>query len=128
MSKVLKTVDQESTEELLASLAGKFIHCNINTHKTKDKFGKDINVNVWFAGEVAGFDRVTMYYGEVMTKLLDTPIISYNIILTDGMAYSLSPTELSILELTREEFEQLVEDYQKEQEAKDSVLIPGRDF
>lgn len=127
MSKVLKSEGQNLTEPLLMSLVGKYIHIDVNKHPSKDQFGRDIEVNVWFAGEMAGYDRVTMFFDKEQNRL-DFPIISYNLILTDGMAYSLSPTQLSILELTAEEFNKLVDDCQLEQAVKDSILIPGRDF
>lgn len=140
MSQVVKFVDQELNEELVQSLIGKFIHVPTNMHKVFNQFeGKEEEVNVWFGGKVAGYEKAYIHFNFETKEFMEEPEVYYNILLTDGMGYVLSQTKVEILEITEEEFMALVAEHHANQIAEQpklivpesadkKILVPGRDF
>lgn len=103
---LIKTTADKLDEHILENLKGKYIY--VPTNKVRDEENKEHNI--WFAGQVAGYEKTKNFYDYVNEKFLETPIISFNILLTDGMCYVLSE-ESVIYEITEEEFLDLVERY-----------------
>lgn len=139
MSKIIKHADEllvgEGGLEILASLVGKIVHAKVNYHEVTDATGNIDLANIWFAGMVAGYDVTTVYFDYEANAYLDTPIVKYRLLLTDGMAYVLA-YDCELHELEDEEFVKLVEDFTKEQLKKESMILPedkkiliqGKDF
>lgn len=125
MSKVLKSGKDPITEELLNSFIGKLISVPTNEHvATQELTGKQQTVNVWFAGTVAGFEKATIGYDFANEQYLEEPIVTYNLILTDGMGYILSPKNCVVEEVTEEEFVDMVQEYERKQAVKNSIILP----
>lgn len=108
----IKTVDQQITEELVASMVRKYIHVPTNTHTNGDG-GEE--VNAWFAGQVAGFEKAVLHFDYLKSEYRDEPATFYNILLSDGMGYVLSNDACEILEITKEEFDTMVQQHIAEQ-------------
>lgn len=123
---ILKNREDFITETLLTSMVGKFIHAPINNHEFTNNKGENETVNVWFAGLVVGYDTAVIYYDFENNSFLDSPEVKYSLLLSDGMAYSLS-LDSEIVELTEEEFSDMVEKFAKEQMAKESIILPEGD-
>jgi hypothetical protein len=129
MSQIVKVIDGKVTEDLLVGLIGKIVSVPTNEHyTTKELTGERETVNVFFAGEVAGVDKTIMAYDYLTNTYLKEPIVAFSLILTDGAGYILSATKSEILEITLEEFEELVIKHQKEVALKNSIILPNRDI
>ena len=129
MSKQVKKIEDPITVELLESLLGKIIHTPTNEHLVvNDVEEKAEPVNVWFAGTVAGYEVQTLKYDYVEDKPTEGTKVSYNVLMTDGIGYILSPDKSEVFELTDDEFVELVDEHEKKKKAKDSILLPGKDF
>lgn len=125
---MLKTKEQALTEELVAGLAGKFVHVPTNIHKVPTPTGATTEANVWFAGRVAGYEKAVLNFDYETGTFTDEPKVYFNLLLTDGMGYVLTTeNDLEIVELTEEEFEKMVEEHRKEQEAKAQIILPGEE-
>jgi hypothetical protein len=120
-------------EEVLLGLVGKTIHAT--TNKLVDREGNEHNV--WFAGVVAGYQKAVLAYDYIGDKVLDVANVQFQMLLTDGMAYTLSCSDLEIKELTEDEFAALVAEFTAAQVTSDIILpekkekkiiLPGRDF
>lgn len=125
MTNVLKSKETDITEELLASMIGKMIHVPTNEHVVVKQLTdtKEI-VNVWFAGVVAGYDKQIVGFNYATDEFCE-PYTVYSLLLTDGHAYVLSPTACEVNEITMEDFTIMIEEQQKIQDAKDSIILPG---
>ena len=139
MSKVVKSKEDKLTLELIESLVGKYVHATTNVHELPRVDNPDVKekVNVWFAGQVAGYEVTVIKYSFEHDTILDEPIVNYHLLLTDGVGYVLSDTELEILELTADEFIELVAEHTTKDavnsiltpdESEKKILIPGKDF
>lgn len=127
-NRVLKTKETPITEDLLKSLIGKLINVPVNEHEaTKPLTKEKEKINVWFAGTVAGYEKQVVSY-DFTTDSFHEPIIMYAILLTDGHAYMLSHENCIIEEITEEKFLEMVEEYERKQLAKESIMVPGKDF
>lgn len=125
---MLKTKGQVLNEELVAGLAGKFVHVPTNIHKVPTPTGAITEANVWFAGRVAGYEKAVLSFEYETGTFFDEPKQYFNLLLTDGMGYVLTAeNDLEIIELTEEEFERMVEEHRKEQEANAEVPLPEED-
>jgi hypothetical protein len=123
----LKTLEQPLTKELVESLVGLFIHVPTNLHKINDQEGER-EENVWFAGQVAGYEQAVVHfnYGEQTFK--DEPTIYYNLLLTDGMGYVLSSEKVEINKLDENEFQAMLEEHfrkAKEEEGEMAADLAG---
>jgi len=119
LPQLIKSKDQFLTEEIVASLIGKFIHVPTNIHEINTPTGATTKMNVWFAGVVAGYEKAVIGFDYETGSFKDEPENFYNVHLTDGMGYILTTlNDLEILELNEDEFNQLVEE-QKEREEEE---------
>lgn len=150
MSVVIKGVDQAVSEELVGGLIGKCIHVPTNTHMMKTPTGAEGKVNAWFGGRVAGYEKAVVAFDYANSEYYEEPKTFYQILLNDGMGYVLSNEECEILEITEEEFTEMVAEHQAKQalameqedkkvvqlnegekkiEVQEKVIaLPGRDF
>lgn len=116
MSKVILETNQELSVEILKSIIGKYVHADKNYLDIPNELlGITERTNAWFAGLVAGFEQIWMYYDFEKEEFFDEPKCYFSVIMSDGTAYILSNDELRILELTEEEFNQMVKDYKTKQ-------------
>lgn len=123
MPQVIKAKDQPLTEEIVASLIGKFVHVPTNFHEMQTPTGAITKVNVWFAGVVAGYEKALIGF-DYETGEFTEPKAYFNVHLTDGMGYILTTVnDLEINELTEEEFQALVEEH-KEAQNKPEIILP----
>jgi hypothetical protein len=120
-------------ELVLLNLVGKTVYAT--TNKLIDREGNEHNV--WFAGIVAGYQKSVLAYDYIGDKVLDVANVQFQVLLTDGMAYTLSCSDLEITELTEDEFISMVAEYTAAQVTSDIILpdrkdnkiiLPGRDF
>ncbi|MBD8836328.1 MULTISPECIES: hypothetical protein [unclassified Paenibacillus] len=119
MTHVIKAKEDKLTEEIVASMIGKYIHAPTNMHEIQTPTGATTQANVWFAGSVAGYEKAVIGFNYEEGTFHEEPQTFYNVHLTDGMGYILtSAYELEIHELTEEEFNQLIEE--KKEEEQDS--------
>jgi hypothetical protein len=133
---VVKAVDQEVTIEILDSLIGKRIYVPTNVHMVAANPDDEFKaINVWFAGTVGGYEIAKIKYNAMQDTFFNDVKVSFNVLLTDGVVYQLSSIKCEILELTEDEFLQMVKDFkeaklkeQAKQALVDSILLPGRDF
>jgi hypothetical protein len=136
MKNLVKSLDQEVTEEMLESLLGKIVYVPQNEHLTLDPSEEEFKtVNVWFAGVVAGYEKAIIKFDLAQNTFMDEPTVRYSLFLTDGVSYILSKTKCEIVELTRDEFMNMVAEHQERQLKKQAkqdilknILLPGRDF
>lgn len=116
MIQVIKAKDETLTEEMVASLIGKYVHAPTNIHEVQTPTGATTKANVWFAGIVAGYEKAVIGFDYAEGTFHKDSQTFYNVHLTDGMGYILtSAFELEIHELTEKEFAQLVEEKKEEQ-------------
>ncbi|MDQ0719398.1 hypothetical protein QF049_000659 [Paenibacillus sp. W4I10] len=119
MTHVIKAKEDKLTEEIVASMIGKYIHAPTNMHEIQTPTGATTKANVWFAGSVAGYEKAVIGFNYEEGTFHEELQTFYNVHLTDGMGYILtSAYELEIHELTEEEFNQLIE--KKKEEEQDS--------
>lgn len=119
MTHMIKAKEDKLTEEIVASMIGKYIHAPTNMHEIQTPTGATTKANVWFAGRVAGYEKAIIGFNYEEGTFHEELQTFYNVHLTDGMGYILtSAYELEIHELTEEEFNQLIEE--KKEEEQDS--------
>lgn len=128
----VKTVDQEITEELVSSLVKKYIHVPTNIHKNAQSEEEE-EANAWFAGEVAGFEKAVLHFDYMKGEFREEPITFYNILLSDGMGYVLSNDTCEINEITKEEFDKMVQEHianqvveEETQRALQEIALPEK--
>ncbi len=95
--RLIKPKDLPIKEEYLKDLIGKYIYVPENVHVD----GDETTINAWFGGKVAGYTKVFLGYDKPKKEILKTPIIGYQVILTDDIAYMLG--ECEIYEVSSEE-------------------------
>ncbi|WP_340013599.1 hypothetical protein [Paenibacillus sp. FSL K6-1318] len=119
MTHMIKAKEDKLTEEIVASMIGKYIHAPTNMHEVQTPTGATTQANVWFAGRVAGYEKAVIGFNYEEGTFHEEAQTFYNVHLTDGMGYILtSAFELEIHELTEEEFNQLI--VEKKEEEQDS--------
>ncbi|MGE6575161.1 hypothetical protein ACQKFM_09600 [Paenibacillus xylanexedens] len=119
MTHMIKAKEDKLTEEIVASMIGKYVHAPTNMHEIQTPTGATTQANVWFAGSVAGYEKAVIGFNYEEGTFHEELQTFYNVHLTDGMGYILtSAYELEIHELTEEEFNQLIEE--KKEEEQDS--------
>ncbi|MEK3920185.1 MULTISPECIES: hypothetical protein [unclassified Paenibacillus] len=117
MTHMIKAKDDKLTEEIVASMIGKYIHAPTNMHEIQTPTGATTKANVWFAGRVAGYEKAVIGFNYEEGTFHEELQTFYNVHLTDGMGYILtSAYELEIHELTEEEFNQLIEEKKEEEQ------------
>jgi uncharacterized lipoprotein YmbA len=104
----IKALDQELTEELVASMVKRYIHVPTNIHKNAEN---DEEANAWFAGQVAGFEKAILHFDYLKGEYRDEPVTFFNILLCDGMGYVLSNESCEINEITKEDFDAMVQQH-----------------
>ncbi len=124
---VLKAQETVLTEELLQSLVGKTIHCPVNYHTTVQNLtGEDSEVNVWFAGMVAGYEKIYLAVdlaSESNVLTITEPRTDFRLIMTDGASYALAD-QSKVLEITDQQLAEMVKKHRKEQGLKDLLILP----
>lgn len=131
---IVKSIDEKLTEKTLQNLVGKYIYVPTNMVETLNHLEGDKveEMNCWFAGRVAGYEKGYVHYSYEENEFLDEPVLFYRILLTDGMSYMITTEgELEIQELTADEFTQMVLEHQAKQKIvtpDNKILKPGRDF
>ncbi|WP_427051987.1 hypothetical protein [Paenibacillus sp. TC-CSREp1] len=117
MTQMIKAKSEPLTEDIVASMIGKYVHAPTNIHEVQTPTGATTKANVWFAGIVAGYEKAVIGFNYEEGEFSEQPQTFYNVHLTDGMGYILTTAfELEILELSKEEFNKLIEE-KKEEEA-----------
>lgn len=153
MEKVLKTITEEVTEQMLQETVNNYIYVPINYHNILDELeNKNTRENVWFAGYVVGYSISHLTY-DFEDGAFCEPFYVYNIVMKDGKSYMLSPDECQIEIISEERFDEMVaeiysdaaiereldnpvniEQLQKEKEKSEIIqlnnglLLPGKDF
>lgn len=123
MPQLIKAIDQNLTEEMVASLIGKYVHAPTNVHEIETPTGGKTTANVWFAGIVAGYEKAVIGFNYEEGTFMDAMQTYFNVHLTDGMGYILTTTrELELAELTEEEFTQLMKEHNESQNTSDTDL------
>lgn len=125
--KMIKTEEQEvlDYEEFVTGMIGKFVHATLNEHISQDPLDpKDIPVNAWFAGKVAGYEKTIFAYDYRFDKFFEEPQVIHKVLLCDGMAYALSMNRLEIEEMTETEFVTMVAEHQVKEARKNSLILP----
>jgi hypothetical protein len=148
MAKVIKPLEETVTDQFVDSLLGKYIHVPTNKHVFPNPMenGKEEEINAWFAGQVAGCEKAILVFDYETKEMLETPVVHYNILLTDGMGYLLSQTEAEVIELTDVEFTELLAEHHAHQAIEEEapklitpdndkviqldrkIQLPGKDF
>jgi hypothetical protein len=126
MGKSIKESNVSLTDELVKSFIGKYIHVATNMHQgIDDRSGLPKEVNVWFAGRAIGFSKEVVFYNFETDTMLDIPVVTYTMLMADGMGYMLSNTLCEIDELTKDEYTDMVEAFKKQEEAKSKIILPN---
>lgn len=118
--KLVKSLDQQLTEDLLQQLMGKYVYAPVNKHLVVDMHefveakdaGKEpetTELDAWFIGKFAGYQKVYTVYDYFKEDFVETPIVSFTAVLTDGVAYVLGDCKL--YELSQEEYVKFVKGY-----------------
>lgn len=133
MSKIVKRDSEIVSEELVASLVGKFVHAPTNKHifKRTAADGKkyDEKVNAWFAGYVVGYAKEYLKYDFEADKETEEVSVIYTVLLSDGMAYQLS-NESDVVEITESEFAELLGKHTANivtEEVSKDLLLPSQE-
>lgn len=114
----------ENYEDFVMEMVGKFVHATKNEHTSQDPLDpKDITVNAWFAGKVAGYEKTVFSYDYRTEEFFDEPQVLHKVLLCDGMAYALSEDTLEINELSEEEFTDMVAEHQAKEDARNSIIL-----
>lgn len=92
------------TEEIVASLAKKYMYATENYQMTQDENGVMEEVNAWFGGFVYGYEKAILHFDYMSNLAFAEPQTYFNLLLSDGMSYVLSPKKCVLYELTEEEF------------------------
>lgn len=115
----------ENYEKFITRLIGKFIHAPVNEHTSYEPLEKrDITINAWFAGKVAGYEKTIYAYDYRDDTFYDEPQVVHKLLLCDGMAYVLSESGLELSELTQEEFIEMVAEHQIKEDRRNSLILP----
>ncbi len=115
---IIKELTTPLDEKTISELLGKFIHVPTNKHEVYEPMEKkNVEVNAWFAGKVAGYSRKVFSYNYEDEVFFEKPHTVFNIFLCDGMSYALSEA-CEIHEITEEEFLDML----AEQQAKNSIF------
>ncbi|GEA16811.1 hypothetical protein E308F_30570 [Moorella sp. E308F] len=124
---LVKKKDDKLTEELVASLVGKFVYVPTNIF---DVSNGDVleQENIWFAGQVGGYSKVVLQYEYNTQRFAETPHEELNLLLTDGMGYALSNTNCEMYVITEDEFMELLAEHHARQIVNSKLYLPGRDF
>lgn len=134
MTQVIKAKSDTLTEEIVASMIGKYVHAPTNIHEVQTPTGATTKANVWFAGMVAGYEKAVIGFNYEDGEFSEQLQTFFNVHLTDGMGYILTTTfELELLELSKEEFEQLIADQKKKEKdhsynSEEVNEIPSSDY
>ncbi|MGM7682833.1 hypothetical protein ACSVDA_11835 [Cytobacillus sp. Hm23] len=116
MSVLIKDSNMILTEELVKSFVGKIIHVPVNKHLVKQATDsgeiEESEVNAWFAGEVAGYEKAYIKFDYERGKFLEKEKVYFNILLTDGIGYQLAVHDSEIMEITEEEWKKLITKHQ----------------
>lgn len=127
----MKTESQKVTEKLVEEMVGKLVHAKKNPHEVVEPIEGEKEVNVWFAGWVAGYEKAMISFDYAKGEWLDKPQTVFNILLSDGMAYVLSERS-EVVELSEEDFVEMIaqEDARKALSTQEDkkILRMGRDF
>jgi hypothetical protein len=129
MAEILKQVGETATEEFIGSLVGKYVHVPTNKQLVQGENGKEEIVNGWFAGQVAGYEKAAIGFDFPQSQFLETPLVLFSVILTDGASYMLEPVQSAIVELTNEEFTELIAEHDAIASLKDTateLIVPER--
>lgn len=120
--KIIKKLNEPLTESFLESLIGKYVHVPTNEHVTFDPMEKEfVTVNAWFAGKVAGYEKLVYAYDYKEDKFFQKPKTVYKVLLCDGMGYAISEKS-SFRELTEEEFVKMLAEHDAEKSSK--IILP----
>lgn len=111
-------------EKFVTNLIGKFVHATVNEHTSYEPLEKkDITVNAWFAGKVAGYEKTIFAYDFRSEEFYEEPQVVHKLLLCDGMSYALSEDSLEINELTKAEFIDMLAEHQVKEARKNSLII-----
>lgn len=121
-----KLKEQEVTEELVVSLAGKLVHCTENFLTSETMLANERKkVNVWFAGTVAGVDKTVVCYDYATDVFYEEPKVIYRVLLTDGASYIVANDAL-IAPIEEEAFALLVKEYERKETIRKAILMPPK--
>lgn len=132
MARIIKPLGETTDEQFLTSLLGKLIHVPTNKHIVPNHLegGKEEEINGWFAGQVAGYEKAVIAYDYENDEFIQGgPHTLFNVLLTGGQGYLLHLTNSEIVELTDQEFDELVAEHQAITlltESKKELLVPER--
>jgi serine/threonine protein phosphatase PrpC len=112
---VIKTEETPLTEELVFDLVDKFIFCPDNLQMARNEQGDVEEVNAWFGGFVYGYEKAILFYDYATNEKLEEPKVFFNLLLSDGLGYVLSKTKCVIHELTEEEYNEKLADFEMKQ-------------
>ncbi len=110
------------TEELIASCAKKYIYATENYQMTQDENGVMEEVNAWFGGFVYGYEKATLHFDYMSNLAFAEPQVYYNLLLSDGMSYVLSPKKCVLYELTEQEFNEKSAEHKAKQIMEGEVI------
>lgn len=132
MSRTIKAFDQPVTEELIQGMIGRLVHAPTNKHVINNPMenNQEEEVNAWFAGQVAGYEKAYIQFDYEKNEMLEEPQLHYNLLLTDGMGYLISQKEAEIFEITDTEWESLLAEYHATEMVKEEaqkLILPDED-
>jgi hypothetical protein len=126
MAKIIKPLGEKVTEETVKGLVGKLIHVPTNQHTFPQE---NTTINAWFAGQVAGYEKAYIKYDYEKGEFMEEPHLFFNVLLTDGKGYLLELVNSEIVELTEDEWNTMVAEYQAKTtitEVEKELIVPER--
>lgn len=105
----VKEKNETITEEFLLTLIGNYVYVPTNL-LTVVKNNEEVVENIWFGGQVAGYEVSKIWYSFKENEYQEEPKMTYSIVMVDGASYILSESS-EIFTLTEEEFKNLLTDY-----------------
>lgn len=131
MARIIKDIGEIATEELLQNLVGKLVHVPTNKHIVPNHMNQNQieEINAWFAGQVAGYEKAYLAYDYTENTFLNEPHVLFNVLLTDGNGYLLNLENSHIVELTDEEFNKMLAEHQALTSIKETateLIVPER--
>lgn len=110
MSYQVKREGELLTLDIVKQTLGQIIYVPTNNIEIKNLvMGRIDVVNAWFVGLVAGYQENVCVYDIENEQMMDTPLVHYNILLSNGYLFTLADVQSEINVLTLEEYNQLIE-------------------
>lgn len=108
---ILKGLYEKLADDVVQSMVGKYVYAKTNyVSVLNETTGQVDKVNNWFGGFVVGYNKEYLLCSKEDGGEFEIPVTTYQVILSDEMAYVLGDAE--VMELTKEEYTDLYKQFE----------------